>query len=66
MGGFVGGVASLICSTEYGMAAAMADTFVERVFGGQLASSVTCSQCNTVSHMTSCVCVSLLMVYSAP
>ena len=46
----MGGV-SLTYSIAYGMAAAMADTFVEGVFGGQLASSVTCSQCNTVSHV---------------
>ena len=35
--------------TVYGIQAAMVETYVDDVFGGKLASSITCLQCKTVS-----------------
>ena len=41
-------IAALFFS-DYGQAASLAHTFVDDVFGGQLASTVKCMECQTVS-----------------
>ena len=40
---------AVLFSSDYGQAASLAHTFVDDVFGGHLASTVKCMECQTVS-----------------